>query len=233
MQKQVGRNYKANTIMHEEKDTRCMLCLSNLFYTHDVVKQHLGYQQDKNVPTICAQCRSYNTVRIMNEFITSYYQDDWKTKSVIKFSKDSLGFENHCKDLFGNFIVNEYENDDGIDLQNINLPDNSYDIIIHIHVLEHVEDHKTAFKELIRILKPGGCMYWMVPSMYTENVTVDWGYPDPNKWDHYRQYGKDFQEIFSRWSSNLEAETKFHLCTDPVSLNKDYVCETIKGQNNV
>lgn len=53
-----------------------------------------------------------------------------------------------------------------IDIQNTGLPDQSLDIIICNHVLEHVEDFRKALKELYRILKPGGhliCSFPMDP----------------------------------------------------------------------
>lgn len=53
-----------------------------------------------------------------------------------------------------------------VDIQNTGLPDQSWDIIICNHVLEHVEDFRKALKELFRILKPGGhliCSFPWIP----------------------------------------------------------------------
>lgn len=55
-----------------------------------------------------------------------------------------------------------------IDIQDTGLPDDSWDLMICNHVLEHVEDFRRALKELYRILKPGGhliCSFPMDPNI--------------------------------------------------------------------
>ena len=55
-----------------------------------------------------------------------------------------------------------------IDIQNTGLLDQSYDIIICNHVLEHVDDFRKALKEMYRILRPGGsfiCSFPMDPNV--------------------------------------------------------------------
>lgn len=49
------------------------------------------------------------------------------------------------------------------DIQNTTFPDNSIDVIISSDVLEHVPDLHAAFKETLRILKPGGVHVFTVP----------------------------------------------------------------------
>jgi SAM-dependent methyltransferase len=53
--------------------------------------------------------------------------------------------------------------DIALDLQQIDLPDNSIDILLTPHVLEHVPDTRLALSEIHRILSPGGRMYLQVP----------------------------------------------------------------------
>lgn len=43
-----------------------------------------------------------------------------------------------------------------IDATAIPKPDNLYDVVICIHVLQHVEDDAKALREIFRVLKPGG-----------------------------------------------------------------------------
>jgi SAM-dependent methyltransferase len=50
-----------------------------------------------------------------------------------------------------------------IDLQDIALPDDSYDAVLTAHVLEHVPDTDVALKELHRITRPGGSVLLQVP----------------------------------------------------------------------
>lgn len=50
-----------------------------------------------------------------------------------------------------------------LDLQQIDLPDASLDVVLTAHVLEHVPDTARALSELHRVIAPGGVAYVMVP----------------------------------------------------------------------
>ena len=50
-----------------------------------------------------------------------------------------------------------------IDLQDIDLPTDSVDVILTPHVLEHVPDTGRALDELFRVLRPGGTLLLQVP----------------------------------------------------------------------
>ena len=48
-------------------------------------------------------------------------------------------------------------------LCNLSFPDETFDIIVSLDVLEHIPDYSVAFKECARVLKPGGRFLWSVP----------------------------------------------------------------------
>ena len=85
------------------------------------------------------------------------------------------------------------------DLTDIPFEDDDFDIIICSHVLEHVPDDKAAFRELYRVLKPGGHALLLTPYALDgagtdEDITVS----DPHEkdrrfgqWDHVRIYDRD------------------------------------------
>ena len=50
-----------------------------------------------------------------------------------------------------------------IDVCAIDLPDQSFDAVLCLHVLEHVADDRKAMSELRRILRPSGMAIIMVP----------------------------------------------------------------------
>jgi len=49
------------------------------------------------------------------------------------------------------------------DVQALTYPSQSFDVVTHTEVLEHVPDDARAFAELYRILRPGGIMLFTVP----------------------------------------------------------------------
>ena len=49
------------------------------------------------------------------------------------------------------------------DMQRMSFADSSIDIIVHSDTLEHVLDSKAALKESMRVLKPGGHLFYTVP----------------------------------------------------------------------
>lgn len=75
-----------------------------------------------------------------------------------------------------------------LDIQAIDLPDDSQECVICLEVLEHVRDPFAAVHELLRILKPGGRLLLTVPFMtgyHGKGDTPDHaGYPDFWRFTH-------------------------------------------------
>lgn len=81
------------------------------------------------------------------------------------------------------------------DLMHLPFAENSLDAAILLHVMEHVVDDRAVFRELARALRPGGTAIVMVPVYLGMDQTDDWGFPDPQVFDHYRTYAvADFPE---------------------------------------
>lgn len=85
-----------------------------------------------------------------------------------------------------------------MDITNIELPDNSFDVIYCSHVFEHISDDRKAMSELYRILKPNGWAVLLVP-ITTDSTFEDPTITDPQKreelfgqHDHVRRYGPDY-----------------------------------------
>lgn len=92
--------------------------------------------------------------------------------------------------------------DINLDVQNMPLPDDSYDVVLCNHVLEHVPDDHKALTELHRVLKPGGMAIMQVPLNPSYEKTIeDPTITDPKErhrlfgqYDHVRMYGQDYQQ---------------------------------------
>jgi SAM-dependent methyltransferase len=86
------------------------------------------------------------------------------------------------------------------DICNLPFEDNTYDIILCNHVLEHIPDDTKAMQELYRILKPGGMGIFQIPQDIKRATTFsDDTIIDPKErakifgqYDHVRIYGLDY-----------------------------------------
>jgi SAM-dependent methyltransferase len=104
--------------------------------------------------------------------------------------------------------------DHAVDIQALPFEDESFDAVLCLHVLEHVEDDRRAMRELRRILRPGGWAIAMVPvqaglATTREDPTAD----TPEKRlaahgqaDHLRLYGLDFPDRLRDAGFEVEVE---------------------------
>lgn len=80
------------------------------------------------------------------------------------------------------------------DIQKMGAMSNAFDIVFCLHVLEHVRKDRDAIREILRVLKPGGVAYIMVPFDMTLDVTEEWEIPDPDIHYHIWAYAtNDFK----------------------------------------
>ena len=88
------------------------------------------------------------------------------------------------------------------DLISTNFKDEYFDLIICNHVLEHIEDDKSALDEMYRILKYNGISILQVPiNVKRENTFEDLSIKSKiqrekyfGQYDHVREYGLDFKD---------------------------------------
>ena len=86
------------------------------------------------------------------------------------------------------------------DICNLPFEDNSYNIILCNHVLEHIPDDTKAMQELFRVMKPGGYGIFQIPQDLNRETTFeDNSITDKNErakifgqYDHVRVYGRDY-----------------------------------------
>jgi SAM-dependent methyltransferase len=87
-----------------------------------------------------------------------------------------------------------------MDVTGLDFPDNSFDVIVCSHVLEHVEDDRKAMAEMFRVLRPGGWSILQSPLDLNRSETFEDATVVDSKrreqlfgqFDHVRAYGRDY-----------------------------------------
>lgn len=87
-----------------------------------------------------------------------------------------------------------------MDITAIEMDDDTFDVIICNHVMEHIPDDRRAMTELLRVLKPGGWAILQTP-IVGESTYEDWSIQTPDdrqsvfgQRDHVRAYGRDYRD---------------------------------------
>lgn len=128
------------------------------------------------------------------------------------------------------------------DIHRIPLADASVDGVICRSVLEHVEDPRTAIREMNRILKPGGSLFLQVPSLYPYHARTGRGaYPDYWRFfeDSLRLMLADFSSVeivkhggwFRILSYLMPGQAKIRWILDPLVDALDRVFRTDRRTN--
>ena len=174
-----------------------------------------GYSKNEE----CPSCLSISRDRIMGLFLKSSFFQSIKQDSLI-----TLHFapEECLSELVEN-LSNKYIKADLLDsnldlklnIEEIDLPDNSFNLIIANHVLEHVDDYK-ASNELSRILMNGGLLLLSVPiiSNWSETYEIERELSKKDqkiffgRENHLRYYGNDFSKRITK-NNNLKLIKEF------------------------
>jgi SAM-dependent methyltransferase len=142
-----------------------------------------------------------------------------------------------CGDLFteGYTYPKEVQN---MNLLNLPQADNTFDIVLCNHVLEHISEDTRAMSEIFRVLKPGGTAILQVPiSQKLEKTYEDFTITSPEERkrvfgqkDHVRIYGQDYKDRLSSVGFNVKLFHDFSRykknCLNPEEVL--YVCQKAK-----
>ena len=160
--------------------------------------------------SMCPRCYSSERERLVYLYIIENSQAFFSRninllhiapeRNLSKKLKSNSNIDYTSADIFSPLV------DIKMDITDIKQPDETYDVIICNHVLEHIVDDAKAMGELFRVLKKGGIAILQVPISYTIDATFeDSTVTSPENRelvfgqdDHVRIYGKDY---FSRLES--------------------------------
>ena len=179
----------------------------------------------------CPACGSHPRHRMLSLYIPQWI--DVNSSKILHFAPEEFMEPLFVKAKNGDLRITTDITLAGVScLSNINnLPfnENSFKYIICIHVLEHIEDDSRAMRELNRVLTDDGLAVICIPETDNEK-TIEFGYEDPAKSHHWRDYGKDVKQrlVDAGFDVNtvtpeslgadcnhfgLSRNERFHLCT--------------------
>jgi len=157
---------------------RCTLCGANL-------RCFIRHGED----LICPRCGSLARTRrlgmlLKEEFLSPGMEilDFSPSRSLYRLLTRG-DYRYTASDLSGDFIAEK-----SYDITAIEAPSQQFDLVICYHVLEHVEDDRTAMRELRRVLRKGG--HCLVQTPFREGST----YEDPSVKspdDRKRHFGQE------------------------------------------
>ena len=198
-----------NRIKGDDLPYYCPCCNTYLkqFVSGDFEKRPKRYNIDRYRGTdqnvICPICGSLPRHRILVSWMNE--NEEWIAgKNILHFAQEKsvrMWLDRHhiectTADLYSKADLK-------INIEDTGLNDDSYDMIICNHVLEHVSDYKKALRELHRIIRPGGRIILSFPvdpsltTVYEDNSIS-------SEEERVRHFGQnDHLRIFGRNSTEL------------------------------
>jgi len=152
---------------------------------------------------LCPNCQSLERHRFLWMMLQRFWKDEELAENgkLLHFApepclakKFKKSFDYLSADIDPRFAMV------AMDITDIKFPDESFDVIICNHVLEHIPDDRKALAELFRVLKRGGWASLQVP-MRGKVTYEDYSITTPEgrakafgQDDHVRYYGSDYYQ---------------------------------------
>ena len=154
---------------------------------------------------ICPICGSLERTRLVYLYLLHRTDAFQKPQKILHFAPEKA-IEDRLRRLPGvDYLSADLYADNAmikVDIIDIPFPNNSFDVIICNHVLEHVADDRKAMRELYRTLKPGGWAILQVPISFALkdtyedfSITSEAGREQAfGQSDHVRIYARDYKD---------------------------------------
>jgi SAM-dependent methyltransferase len=161
-------------------------------------------------PSLCHNCKSSDRERLIYLYLTKKMclptgAEKMKVLHIAPEQRitQKLLQMNFKKYICGDLFAEGYDypiHVQNMNLLNLPLKEDTFDLIICNHVLEHIEDDRSAMRELYRVLKKGGKAILQVPISNILQITLeDFSIQKPQdrervfgQFDHVRIYGQDY-----------------------------------------
>ena len=142
---------------------------------------------------VCPNCASLERQRLLWSFLQEVYKIESVSMDCMHFAP-SYAIKRNLKRLLGkkyrNADLYDALADECMDLHDLPLADESFDLILISHVLSHVKDDLRVLSELKRILKPNASLLIMERINPDQASTIS--YPEAEtKAEKLKLYGQD------------------------------------------
>jgi SAM-dependent methyltransferase len=220
---------KLFAILHPGKKVYCLYCGHTFSkFLHEGVKSPVfkkyrvaggGYKLNVQ----CPHCYSVDRSRLLYLFFKLRTEVYKKPSRILHISPNkeiaSVLRGPTIEQIVGSIEPEMYSEFDPVylDVQSMDLPDNSFDVVICCHVIEHVDDDRKAMREIFRVLKPGGFAVLQVPFALNLDKTIeDRGLKTDKERkikfgqvDHVRLYGRDYLAKLEDAGFTVELDNPF------------------------
>ena len=206
-------------LIYKGGDNKCLICSAKS-------KKFISISFYNSEDKICPSCGALSRSRALGEYVRKNFRN--QSQKILDFSPHR-SLNDYFKSLFENYISSDFENQfhaqKNYDITKINEADQSFDLIICFHVLEHVLEDKKAIEELNRVLKNDGHLLIQVPikkgGTYQDNsiISKEGRLKAFGQEDHVRIYGKDSLPLILNESG---------FTSKPIDIVKEYNSEEKK-----
>lgn len=169
-------------------DYLCSICDSRIPFFYGIANENFY-----NLHAICPVCSSRPRHRLLKYAYEELFSDFDKEKFVLHLAPEPMFYD------FFKKVTNYYRTADlyladvdfpNTDLQDLQFSNNSIDVFLFNHVLEHIPNDKLALSEVYRTLKVNGFAVITVPGDFTKHKNKIFSHVTIN--GHYREYGNEF-----------------------------------------
>lgn len=202
-------NGRINGLLNRGNTVKCPVCEGT--FRRFLAAGDLGQERDQ---ARCPRCGSVERHRLLWLFLNKETEFLGRAVKVLHFAPERC-FEERFRsmknieyvtaDLDPSLVMRQ------VDITDIPFDDDSFDMVICSHVLEHVADDLSAMKELKRITRPSGITIVMVPTL--GSTTQDGSLSQSpairraryGQADHLRLYGSDIADRLAAAGFKVDA----------------------------
>jgi len=203
---------KIISIFYIGNKVECTICEKHF-------RKFLPYGNTGNDNRLCPSCLSLERHRLLWLYLKEKTNFFTAKLDILHIAPEQPFYKRFEKLDNLNYITADLESPIAkvkMDIKEMPFNDNSFDVLLCNHVLEHIDDELKATKEIYRVLKPNGWAILQVPiDLSLEKTYEDSSITTPKErekhfgqYDHIRVYGRDYAKRLEK--SGLKViENKF------------------------